>query len=211
MSQQTKNAMLEAGAKFLSSKEILEKLPAQIQADIAAGKKEFALAEYYIRKKFSSLGGIQQMIKETDDKVAGVNNLDKGKLPEDTYLAIVGIGLAYGYHASSTEVTAPRYSNSEYLNVIPTKIVNSEFRLRSGDRTIVDVRAKKFFANAYSEYGTEANEENAVILPQPKLADPKKKLQAEFEFAADAVATPANNHFIEIVVFGVKIVDRVQQ
>jgi hypothetical protein len=208
--QQSKTSILEAGAKFLASEKVISLFPSDIQAAIKNGEKEYIVAEYYIRKKFASLGGVQKMIKETDDRVAGVTNLDKGKFPTDTYMAIVAVGLGYGYHASSVEVTAPRYSNSEYLNTIPTKIVNSEFTLKNGDRTIISARAKKFFANAYSEFGVEANEENYVLLPQPKLADPKKMNTADFEFAADAVATPANNHFIEIVMYGVQIVDRVK-
>lgn len=208
--QQSKTSILEAGAKFLSSDKVMSLFPTDIQTAIRSGDKEFAVAEYYIRKKFAALNGIQKMIKETDDRVAGVTNLDKGKLPTDTYVAAVAVGLAYGYHASSSEVTAPRYSNSEYLNTIPTKIVNSEFTLKNGDRTIISARTKKFLSNAYSEFGVEANEENYVLLPQPKLLDPKKMNAADFEFANDAVATPANNHFIEVVIYGVQIIDRVK-
>jgi len=207
--QQSKNAILEAGAKFLSSDDVLARLPKQIQEDIRSGKKEFAYAEFYMRKLLSGQSGIVQVIKETDDKTAGVTNMDKGKLPEDVYMAVVGVGIAYAYSATLTNVRAVRYSNSEYLNTITTQFINSDFRLKNGDRTIIEARTKKFLANAYSEYGGEANEENAVILPQPKLIDPKKIVNAEFEFPDTGLTAPTNNHFVEIVMYGVKVVDRV--
>lgn len=206
--QNTKREILEAGAKYFGLAEVKSRLPQQVQDDIASGKKEFALAEYYFRKKLDSLGGIQSVIKSTDVKVAGVTNLDKGFMPEGVFMAVLGVSVAYGYHASSVEATAPRYSNSEYLNTIPTRLHNSEARISIGEQSLLAVRTRRFFANAYAEYATATNEENMVMLPQPKLASHKKAFNVEFEFPNDAVATPANNHFVEITFIGVEIKDR---
>ena len=206
--QYSKKDILEAGAKFFDLEKVLERLPEQVRKDIKDGKKEFALAEYYFRKKFDNLAGIQSPIKATDAKAAGVTNLDKGKLPDGTFLAIMGVSFGYGYHAISVEPTAARYSNSEYLNTIPTRLQNSEFRLKNGDATILECRTRKFFSNAYAEYGSGANEENMVMLPAPKLAMDNKAFDLQIEFPVDAVAIPANNHFFELCVIGVKVQDR---
>lgn len=210
--QQSKNSILEAGAKFLSDPKILGRLPQEIQNGIASGKKEFALAEFYTRKKLTGLAGIVDFIKDADVLKAGVTNLDRGRLPIDVYMALVSVQVNYAYHASSTEVTAAVYANSDVNAVIPIRIKNSEIRIKNGNRPLLEVRTQKFISNNVlsGSYAATANEENSLVLPQPKLLLPKSLLKVEFEFADDAVAVPANNHFMEVVFMGVKIVDRVE-
>lgn len=210
--QQTKSSILEAGAKFLSDPKIMARMPEEIRNGISSGKKEFALAEFYTRKKLSGLAGIVDFIKDADVLKAGVTNLDRGRLPIDVYMALVSVQVNYAYHATSAEVTAAVYANSDVNAVLPIRLKNSEIRIKNGNRPIVEVRTQKFVSNNVlsGSYGVTANEENALVLPQPKLLLPKSLLKVEFEFADDAVAVPAGSHFAEVVFMGVKIVDRVE-
>lgn len=202
--------ILERGAAFLQSPEILARMDAQTQADIKAGKKEFYLADFYARKKLPGFAGIIDIIKETDNLKCGVTSLDKGKLPDNAIMALCSVGISYGYEAAITDKPSEqRYASSEYLNTIPTKVLNSEFKLLNGDKKLLAARTKKFFANAYADFGSEANDENAVILPQPKLILSDKRIKAQFEFAEDGLAAPANAHYIELRLTGVVVADRI--
>jgi hypothetical protein len=207
--QDLKQNILERGAKLFSEPAILAMLDEQTRKDIAEGKKEFALADYYIRKKIAGFGGVVDLMKDKEVTAVGVTNFNLGKLPVGTYIAVCAVGLGYGYEGAATnKPSEQRYSSAEYLNTIPTKILNSEFALKNGDRTLLRARTKKFFANAYAEFGGEANDENAVLLPTPKLMQHDKLVAANFEFANDGLAAPINAHYIEMRISGVMIVDR---
>jgi hypothetical protein len=202
----------ERGARFLQTPEILARMDDQTRSDMNAGKKEFFLADFYIRKKLSGFAGTIDLIKEIDNKQVGVNNMDKGVLPTGTYMALCVVGASYALDSAAVTPDIPaglRYSSAEYLNTIPTKIINSEFTLLNGDKPVMKVRTKKFFANAYAEFGGEANEENGVVLPQPKLLDYRKKIKLQLEFAEDATAIPSGNHYLEIRLAGVYVGDRI--
>lgn len=204
--------ILERGARFLQTPEILARMDAQTQADIRDGKKEFFLADFYIRKKIPGFAGTIDILREQDDRKVGMNNLDKGVLPSGTYMALCCAGISYALDAANTVPEIPagvRYSSSEYLNTIPTKLVNSEFNILNGDKPVLKSRTKRFFANAYAEFGGEANDENGVMLPQPKLMDYRKKVKLQFEFADDATAVPAGSHYVEIRLIGVYVGDRI--
>lgn len=210
--QQSKTSVLEAGAKFFDLKSTLDRLPAEIRNGITEGKKEFAIAEFYTRKKLTGLSGIVDFIKDADVLKAGITNLDRGRLPIDVYMALIAVQVNYAYHATSTEVTSAVYANSDVNAVIPIRLKNSEIRIKNGNRPIIEVRTQKLISNNVSSgsYGVTANEENTLLLPQPKLLTSKSLLQVQFEFADDAVAVPAGSHFAEVVFIGVKIVDRVE-
>lgn len=209
--QNLSKTILERGAVFLQSPEILARIDDQTKADIQAGKKEFFIGDFYIRKKLNGFAGTIDVIKPTDDKKVGINNLDKGLLPQGTYMALLSIGVSYGFDAvPGNDIPAGvRYSSAEYLNTVPTKIINSEFNLLNGDKPLAKLRTKKFFANAYAELASEANEENGVNLPQPKLVDYRKAIKAQFEFADDVTAVPSGAHYVEIRLSGVYVGDRI--
>lgn len=210
--QTLSETILERGARFLQTPEITARMDDQTQADIKAGKKEFFLADFYIRKKIQGFAGTIDLIKEIDNRLVGVNNLDKGVLPTGTYMALCAVGISYALDPANTVPEIPsgvRYSSAEYLNTLPTKIVNSEFNLLNGDKPVLKVRTKKFFSNGYAEFGGEANEENGVILPQPKLLDYRKKVKAQLEFAEDTTVVPAGTHYLEVRLMGVYVGDRI--
>ena len=201
--------IFERCSDFLKEKNTLDKMDAQVVADIQNDKKEFYQADFFIRKKVSGFAGTVDLIESTDVKATGVTNMDKGELPSKSYLAIGAVGLSYGYSTSGSAAPSEiRYCNSEYLNTIPTKIINSEFELKSDDKVILRCRTKKFFSNSYADYGVEANDENAVILPSPKLASSDKKILPQLKFASDSLAAPSNYHFIEVRILGVYVGDR---
>lgn len=210
--QTLSETILERGARFLQTPEILSRMDEQTQSDIRTGKKEFFLADFFIRKRISGFAGTIDLIKEIDNKQTGINNIDKALLPNGTYMALCVVGLAYGLDPAATTPDIPagvRYSSSEYLNTFPTKIINSEFNLLNGDKPVLKARTKKFFANAYAEYGGEANDENGVILPQPKLIDYRKKVKAQLEFAEDNTVVPGGAHYLEVRLIGVYVGDRI--
>ncbi len=204
--------ILERGAEFLKQPEVLARMDSETQNAIREGRKEFITADFYIRKKVAGFAGIIDLIQPTDDKKVGVTNLDKGKLPlQGSYMAVVCIGLSYGFSNAQIAPIASelRYASSEYLNNLPVKLVNSEFKLLVQDKPLLNARTKKFFANAYADYGVEANDENAVLLSTPKLIDSNKAIKAQLEFAEDTLGAPAGQHFIEVRIIGVMIADRV--
>lgn len=204
--------ILERGARFLQTPEILARMDSQTQSDIREGKKEFFLADFFIRKKISGFAGTIDILREQDDRKVGVNSLDKAALPSGVYMALLNVGISYALDtvAPTTDIPAGvRYSSAEYLNTIPTKLINSEFNVLNGDKPVLKVRTKKFFANAYAEFGGEANDENGVSLPQPKLIDYRKKVKLQFEFAEDATAIPSGAHYVEIRLVGVYVGDRI--
>lgn len=201
--------ILERGAAFLQQEAIIARMDAQTQSDMQAGKKEFYLADFYMRKKLPASSGIIELTLPEDLLKVGVTNLNNAKLPHGTYMALTAVGMGYGFNSNgNTEVSLIRYASSEYLSTIPVKIMNSEFSLQNGDKGILRCRTKKFFANAYADFSSEANDENAVLLPTPKLIAFDKTMKAQLNFAADAGNLPAGGHYIELRLQGVYVGDR---
>ena len=206
--------ILERGSKFLKEPEIVAQYDNETKAGMAAGSKEFALADFYIRKKLTAFGGIQDLIKDIDTKAPGINNIDKGNLPQGTFMALLSVGLGYALdvatgYATNNVAAGIRYASSEYLNTLPTGLVNSEFTLLSGNKPVLKCRTKKFFANAYADYAAEANHENAVHLPTPKLMDYRKKIKMQLEFPDGAAAISGGAGYVEVRLQGVMLIDRV--
>ncbi len=204
--------ILERGAKFLQTPEILARMDEQTQADIKAGKKEFFLSDFFIRKRISGFAGTIDLIKEIDNRQVGINNLDKGLLPNGIYMALCQVGLGYAYDPIATTPDIPaglRYAGAEIFASFPTKIINSEFNILNGDKPLLKTRTKKFFINGSSEYGSEANDENGVLLPQPKLLDYRKKVKAQLEFAEDNTPITPGAHYLEVRLIGVHVGDRI--
>ncbi len=214
--QQSKHSILESGSKFLADPKILATLPTAIREAVASGAKEFAYGEFYFKKRFTAIAGIIDFIKETDTLTPGERNFDKGKLPVDTYMALVSVSVAYAFNSTGTaiggEPSSQNYSNSEYFNTTHIQFRNSEFKLKNGNRTIVDCLTQTFLSDSLAGYGTDANEENGLVLPQPKLLLPESQIRAVFEFPSNsttATTNSTNNHFAKIMLKGVKLVDRV--
>jgi len=209
MSQFQRISILEAGANYLASDAAKAKLDAQFAADIAAGKKQYKTMEYFHRKKLAGFTGTINLIESTDDRAFGVTSLDKGKLPIGTVMALLGVQLNYGYNATATTVTSQRYANTDFVQAIPAKLENAEFRLKYGDDIILNCRASKFFGKtSTTSFGISANFDNVVLLAVPELLQDKQMITAELQFSSESVADPSNNHFIEIVLVGVIAKDR---
>lgn len=215
--QQSKNSILEAGAKFFKEPSIMAKLPTDIQSAISSGKKEFAYAEFYFKKRLTSLNGIIDFVKETDNLTPGERNFDKGLLPIDVYMALVGIYVGYAFDTTNggtgIEPSSQNFSNSDYFTTIHKQFRNSEIRLKNGNRPIIECLTKSLLADSLGGYGSDANEENTLVLPQPKLLLPKSKINFQFEFPTNSVTATVNatnNHFAMFKLVGVKLVDRVE-
>ncbi len=218
---QTLTNYKEQIAFFMSKMPNLSK---QTQEDINSGKKEFMLADFYIRKLISSAAGIVDFLKETDTLAPGLSNIDKGKLYQGQDMLLTSIGIAYGYHASVTTPETQDYSSNIYkindivaddvltslgvpVRYIPISIVNSEFTLINGGNTIYKSRTKKFFAENTSGLGIEGNDENNVLLPVPKVIHADRAIRMQFEFSANAAAL-SNKNFLEVRLQGLVLVDR---
>lgn len=206
--QQLKSQVLDRGAAFLNLPQIQARMDRQTIMDIKSGKKEYYMGDFYIRKKISG-DGIVDILKETDSLQAGVTNIDKAKLYPGTFLALTAVGISYGFHASNTAADSIDYSTAiAGANPIPTRLVNSEFTAKVGGSTLLKARTKKFFTRGSVEYGVEANDENALLLPVPKLIEGDKKIELSLEFPQNGAAFATGNHFVEIRLQGVYIGDR---
>ncbi len=215
--QQSKHNVLEQGAKFFDLASTLAKLPSDIQTAIQNKQKEFAYAEFYFKKRFTAIQGIIDFIKETDTLTPGERNFDKGILPVGVYMALCSVQVGYAFDSTNgglgLQPGAQNFSSSEYYATIHKAFKNSDFRLKNGNRTIIECKTKSFLADSLGGYGADANEENALLLPQPVLLKPQSRLTAVFEFNGSGVTATTdatNNHFGEIIMRGVKIVDRVE-
>lgn len=207
--QNLKSQVLDRGAAFLQLPQIKARLDKQTLTDIASQKKEFFMADFYIRKKLHSVSGIVDIIKETDSLQAGVTNIDKSKLYPGVYLALTSVGISYGFDASEQNADAITYSSAiKSTPATPVKFVNSEFTLKAGGNVLLKCRTKRFLSLTSTEYAIEANDENNLLLPVPKLIAGEKKIEALLEFADNGAAMPEGNHFIEIRLQGVYIGDR---
>lgn len=217
--QNSKTSILEAGAKFLADPKTNAKLPSDVREAIANGTKEFAYGEFYFKKRFTAIQGIIDFIKETDTLTPGERNFDKGKLPTGVYMALTSISVNYAFHATSggvgIEPGSQVFMNNAYTQAIHTCFRNAEIVIKNGNRTIVDCMVKTFLSDSAISYmGANANEENGLVLPQPKLLLPESRLTAIFQFPTStltATTDATNNHFGEIIFKGVKIVDRVEK
>jgi len=105
--------------------------------------------------------------------------------------------------------------NNAYTQAPHVCFRNSEFTLKNGNRTILECMTKTFLSDSAISYtGSNANEEAGLVLPQPKLLLPESQIRAYFQFptsALTATTDATNNHFGEIILKGVKIVDRVEK
>lgn len=226
--QNSRKSIIEAGTAFFAALvkqcdadkaagKKITKLPEDIYNALKEGKKEFAYAEFYFRKRLSAISaGIIDIIKSTDVLTAGERNFDKGILPIDVYMSLVSVQVNYAFDSNSTtgpQPSAQNYSNSEYFNTIHKQFRNSDFRLKAGNRPILECLTKTFLADSLGGYAANANEENGLMLPTPKLLGPKAKLEAQIEFPSNSVTATSdstNNHSVEIIMRGVKLVDRVE-
>lgn len=144
------------------------------------------------------------IIKETDSLQVGVTNIDKSKLYPGVYLALTSVGISYGFDASEQNADAITYSSAiKSTPTTPIKFVNSEFTLKAGGNVLFKCRTKRFLSLTATEYAIEANDENNLLLPVPKLIAGEKKIEALLEFADNGAAMPEGNHFIEIHFEGV--------
>lgn len=209
--QTIQDVLLDRGSKFLQTPEVMAKLPAQMQADIQSGKKEFYLADVRFRRSITGAGGgILDLVKPGDKRQIGISSVDGGVLEKDTVMAVVALGISYGHTATVGVVDASlvRYSSSEYLATLPTGLVNSEVKFYAGDKKVLECATKKFFANALAEIGSEANQENELILPQPKLITDGKVLKTSIHYPDAIAAFAAGSHFLEVRWTGVFIGER---
>lgn len=207
--QSSKNTILDRAAVFLNHPSIRARIDKQTLEDISTGRKELFMADFYIRKQLSSVGGIVDIVKEIDSLQPGVTNIDKAKLYPGNYLGLSSIGLSYGYDATEIHPDGISYSNAiNGTQVIPIRFVNSDFMIKAGGNLLMKCRTKKFLSHTALEYGIEANDENNLLLKQPKLIPSEKKIEIQIEFPANAPAMASGNHFVEIRLEGLYIGDR---
>ena len=207
--QSLKSQILDRGAAFLQLPQIQGRLDKQTVADIASGKKEYFMADFYIRKRLQSTSGIVDIIKETDSLQASVTNIDKAKLYPGVYLGLTAVGIGYGFDAAEQNADAISYTSAiKAAPLTPIKFVNSEFTLKSGGNVLLKARTKRFLALTTTEHFIEGNDENNLLLPIPKLIAGEKKIEALLEFGNNGAAMPEGNHFIEIRLMGAYIGDR---
>lgn len=206
MSSQLNDKIIERGSLFLQSADVITRMDQQTQLDIKAGKKEFAYYEVYVRYRITSVGTLNKITDTSQVKKNGVTNLNNAKHDDGVVAAVTNVGLSYGFHATKTDVADIQYSSSEYYATIPEAIKNAEISVKNGNKAILNCRTKRLFSNSLAEIGLEASGDNDLALPQPKYVD-----NAPYEIIIDTTnmpALPSGNHFVEVRLTGVKVIDR---
>ena len=204
--------LLERGAEFLKNEEIIKRMSPEMQAAVNNNDKEVVFKEYFIRKKISVETGIFDILKDTDDLQAAINNMDKGLIQKGTAFALLAVAIGYGFKDTSTDNKPGevRYSSAEYIDTIPTPLVNSMFTVKFGKKELMpSMRTQNIFANAYAEYRSNSNEENMVVLPSPKLLTDNKKIGLEVEYPeTTGTFSSGDAHYVEVRLIGVSLEDR---
>jgi hypothetical protein len=154
----------------------------------------------HVRKKINS-AGTTELINTATQQLVGVSKLDKNQLPDQIYMAIDQLRLAWATDAAITNPAAIKYTNK---GDIPAALMNGEFVFYVNDKPIVDIPVCRFFNDGSTGVTSEAiqGKWDALDLQCLKFILPTDLLRAELKLA-EGVQLPAGNHFVEFQFSGV--------
>jgi len=166
---------------------------------IRTKKMTFNDADYYVRKQLNA-AGTTDILNSSNIRKVGITNLDKNQLPDNIYMVLEGVKLAWGTDAG-TNAAIPKYTSQ--APAIPLALVNGEIVISVNDKPIVDLPASRFFNNSDTGITQQISGHNdTVLLENLKLIKHSDQLTATIKLA-DGSSLPASNHFLEVRLIGV--------
>jgi hypothetical protein len=185
--------------------ELATKGDVQIIDDIKSGKIQIRDHKIYIRRQLTG-GGIQDILRETNTKEAGITNIDKNRLPKGQYFMLKGISLAYGTAVAAIPPASPiaiaytKINMPTHIPVIPFEVLNAELSLQvSGTKLIDELPIKDLFLEGSFE---AVNEEKGIYLFEvPKLIPAEQIIQIQMNFGVNTLPV-ANDHYVEVNLHG---------
>ncbi len=166
---------------------------------IRTKKMTFNDADYYVRKQLNA-AGTTDILNSSNTRKVGVTNLDKNQLPDNIYMVLEGVKLAWGTDPG-TNAAIPKYTSQ--APGIPLALVNGEIVISVNDKPIVDLPASRFFNNSDTGVTQEiSGHKDTVMLENLKLIKHSDQLTATIKLA-DGSSLPGSNHFLEVRLIGV--------
>ncbi|MBX3165584.1 MAG: hypothetical protein KF900_14000 [Bacteroidetes bacterium] len=195
----------ENGRAFIAT------LPPDIQAMLNSHTAEIQDKSYEFRRKIIiGAGGTLELLKPENVKEQGITSLDGCKLTKGTLLLVTAVSLAYGYeNADQPAPDKVRYASSDFAAAstgVPATISNADIELRAAGKLIVEKSVRQMIAGSIADVGVAANDDNMIVLSQPKVVTDAQQLQAILRASKNAVALAANpSHFLEVGFHGLLI------
>lgn len=187
---------LNKGQRELNVK--VNELPEQTQNQIKKKNIQLFDGNYYIRKQISGGGAdtVIQLFDDTIDKVVGICNISKQKLPEYVNLILQRIEGGYYNHATLTDAKLALYEPFEY-GTTDIALMNSELEITVGGSSLLRVPINRIVEGIEGDINSLLNGYN---IEAPKLVVEQQNIQALLHMPA--AFQLAGNHFIEIKFIG---------
>jgi hypothetical protein len=161
----------------------LDLLPPDIVARIKRRDLQLSDARLMVAKAAGTLTQLK-IFRDNDTKAVGVAMVNGAKLQKDNWMIVTGIQVLSGVDAS---VTACDYGNPVAL------IRNGQFEFKVDKKNLLPETHSECFVHGRSDV-----ERGTFILHNPKIIEPQKDIEMNFEFAA---ALAANTN-IKVVLIG---------
>jgi len=188
------------GQQFLLDN--ISKFDSEIVREIQTGKIKFSEGDFYLRASIKGSSNITELVRETNERVVGIQNFDKDYLPNKENLALEKIKFSYATTTQASGITDVRNVKTwtAKMGDIPAALLNGEFYIMQEGSTLLRIPVKRFFVGDISPK-TEA-QEDAFLLNAIQLIKSRTPLDINIEFAGAMDNT--DNHFVEIRLIGDK-------
>ena len=159
---------------------------------IASGSVKSGDETFYIRREITGQTGIFEMFNDTIDKVAGITNISKAKLPELVNLLMDRMTIREG---EGTDVKNAEYNPMTYGSTDPA-LLNGEISVVVGGKTVFTLPVNDFMKPKKNTMGPADGRDFDV----PVFIPEQTNIQIRIEFAGTVDNT--NQHFVEVAFHG---------
>lgn len=192
---------LTKGQKFIAKK--AKQLDANTRDLLAKGEMRYTDGDFYHRSKISASSNIENLIESTNEKIVGVSNIDKNRLPAGENLALQHLGVRYAEAATGTDIAAVTGWTTDKASV-PAALLNAELTIVQDQKTLVRLPVARFFSEAKSEKLNGVEDVCELNSIQLIKADTPITAQIEYAEGQSVAAASGNDAFIEVRFLGDK-------
>ena len=161
----------------------LDALPKEVQNALSSGKLTMIDNVLYFTKSLNN-NNTAELVQDSDTKVAGITNVNGGKLESGNYFLMTGIRLRTATvtaNATPTDLAAANFNST--LN---SQVANGELEIVAAGKPLLPRSSCGRFAT-----GSNVNWNNYFALDCPKLIVPQAPIRANLYMSASTGGTVA--------------------
>ncbi len=172
----------------------------QTYQDYITGKLKFINANFYVRKLITGLSGTQVILDQRDVAKTGLTNLDRGKLEQGVNAAIDRIMIGYATDAAIVDPINIKAYDSTVSN-FPAGLRSAELILKQNGERLQDPIPATLCGSQQDSF-MAVGKVDSYQLNTPIVLAENKQIVIELDLPIASFA--ANQHFVEIFLFGSK-------